>query len=106
MPPLAEEDGSLQSEHTTLLAEAGHGSMSGIPKREPVGLLETLKLAFTSPRMALTIPVILYNGMRSVDLSGPGTRGSLQFRAFQRKVAGLVTHCTLSHIPSEPYCVR
>ncbi len=61
MPPLLPSEtsdlavGNVQGE-----SEAGAGEKAA----EPVGLLETLRLAVYTPQMRYAVPIILYNGMR------------------------------------------
>jgi hypothetical protein len=67
MPPIeSTETGNLQkplTEYTGLVDDENAATGKDL---NPVGLLETLKLTIFSPRMTLTVPLILYNGMRSV----------------------------------------
>lgn len=67
MPPIESGGtGNLQKPLTeyTGLVDDENAAVGKDPN--PVGLLETLKLTIYSPRMALTVPLILYNGMRFV----------------------------------------
>lgn len=57
MPPLeAVESPSIQA---SLL-----GEKASKPAETPISLIETLHLAVFKPQMTLSIPIILYNGMR------------------------------------------